>query len=130
MDSLIKLIPFSVVVALITLTVKKDNPQIALLISVSAVLVLLLALLQQMQTVSGFLEEIYRYSELSEDTFSPLLKIVGVSVVTGISSQLCRDANENALAYAAELLGVIAAVIIAIPLFTRVLSIIISLANI
>ncbi len=127
MDGLVRLIPVAVLSAVLALIVKKDNPLTAFLISLAAVTLMLISLLSEIQTVTAFLREMSGYSSLKNETILPLIKIVGVSIVTGIASQLCKDANEGTLSYAAELLGVISAVLIALPLFTQVLSLILSL---
>ena len=126
MENFLKLIPVAVIAAFLALVIKKDSPQIAVMVSLSAILLILMALMTELRSVMDFVKKLGDYTSLSDDTLVPLVKIVGVSIVTSAATHLCRDANEGALAYASELAGVIAALIIALPLFTQVLSIILS----
>ena len=129
MENMLKLIPVAVLAAILALVIKKDSPQIAVLVSLSAIILIMIALMTELSSVMDFVKKLGDYTSLSDDTLVPLVKIVGVSIVTSISAHLCKDANEGALAYASELAGVTASLIIALPLFTQVLSIILSLAS-
>ncbi|MCX7615670.1 MAG: hypothetical protein N2Z65_07950 [Clostridiales bacterium] len=127
MENLLKFILIAVVAAFLALLIKKDNPQIAVMVSLSAIILILIALTSELRSAMSLIKKLGEYTSLPEETIVPLLKIVGVSIVTSISVHLCKDVNEGALAYASELVGVVAAMIIAIPLFNQVFSMILSL---
>ena len=54
--------------------------------------------------------------------FTPLYKILGIALVVHLGGQLCRDAGESALAAGLETAGSVCAMLAALPLLERVLS--------
>ena len=51
----------------------------------------------------------------------PVLKCVGIGVVTKIAADLCRDAGQSAAGGAVELVGAMSAVYVALPLLRTLL---------
>ena len=58
-----------------------------------------------------------------------LFKSLGICILTQISSDICRDANESALATKAELAGKVAVLTIAMPMITSIAQLSIELIN-
>ena len=58
-----------------------------------------------------------QYRELLE----PMLKIMGIEVVTNLTGQICRDAGAGGVAAAAELAGAVCALYTAVPVIQAVL---------
>ena len=54
----------------------------------------------------------------------PLLKAVGVGIVSQISSDACCEAGQNTLARIVELCGVFAAIVLTLPLLRTALELI------
>ncbi|HAQ28585.1 MAG TPA: hypothetical protein DCQ76_02290 [Ruminococcaceae bacterium] len=58
-----------------------------------------------------------------------MVKIAGVSAVTEISSSVCRDASETALAKTAELIGKITIVGMILPVIGEIIKLCVSLCG-
>lgn len=56
--------------------------------------------------------------------FLPLVKVLGITAMTRLSAELCRDAGEKAIAAGVELGGAAAALVCAFPLAEKALSLI------
>lgn len=54
------------------------------------------------------------------ELFVPLLKALGVCVVSKICGDVCRDAGQTAIAGVVELAGTVTALVCALPLLTAV----------
>ena len=116
-----------VVGALMALVVKKSNPETALLLTLTAAVVVLLALIDAMGELVDFFKELEDKSGLSRDLFVPLYKTIGIALIVRVGGSLCRDAGESALASVVESAGSICALLVALPLLRAVLSLLLEL---
>jgi stage III sporulation protein AD len=66
------------------------------------------------------LEEMAGRSGLKESLFTPLLRIVGLSVAARLGAELCRDAGESAAAAVVEIGSCVAALLLTAPLFREI----------
>ena len=51
------------------------------------------------------------------ELFTPLIKTVGIALLSRTGSDLCRDAGEGAIASVLETAGAVAAIAVSLPLF-------------
>ena len=56
-------------------------------------------------------------SRLPVELFTPLIKTVGIALLSRTGSDLCRDAGEGAIASVLETAGAVAAIAVSLPLF-------------
>ena len=115
-----------VVGALLALVLKKESPELALLLASAAVAAVLLFLAGALGELLDFLREIGAASGLSDDLFIPLYKTAGIALVGG---SLCRDAGESALASAVETAGTVCALLVSLPLLRAVLALLLELTR-
>lgn len=104
------------IVAVLALVVKKSNPEMAVLLIIAAGIGILIFAFEM---VSGILEVIdlaASVSELSPAVLSPVLKCVGIGIVTRLAADVCSDAGASAIASAVELAGAASALFAALPL--------------
>lgn len=113
--------------ALLAVVVKRGSPELALLLTLGAVAVVLLALVESLGEVRDFLEELMGRSGVSDQLFLPLYKTVAIALVVKVGGELCRDAGEGALASVVETAGAVCALVVALPLLRGVLSLLLEL---
>ena len=83
-----------------------------------------LAALKLVEPVVSFLSKLQDLAGLDDALLTPLLKSVGIGIVTQICAAFCADAGESALARLIELCGGILAIYIALPLLEAVIDMI------
>lgn len=127
METVAQVTALCVVGALLALVLKKGTPEIALLLTLGAAVVVLLFLAGTIQELMAFLEELAEQSGVSPALFVPLYKTVGIALVVKVGSSLCRDAGESALAAVVETAGAVCALLVALPLLRAVLSLLLEL---
>ena len=74
---------------------------------------------------SGILEVLRRLAEknaVSSVYTTPVLKCVGIGLVTHLASQICRDAQQGSVGAAVELCGTLCALYVSLPLIESLLS--------
>ena len=102
MEQVIQVTGLCVVGALLALVVKRGSPETALLLTVAAAVVVLLALAGAVEELLAFLAELAEASGVPPALFAPLYKTVGIALVVQVGGSLCRDAGESALAAARD----------------------------
>ena len=81
--------------------IKKGNPEIALLFSIGAAVLVFLYVLPQTESLAETIGMLAEASEMSE-ALQVLLKALGIVLVGRIAAGICRDAGESALASGVE----------------------------
>ncbi len=122
MEQVIKVAGIAIVATFAALAVKRDNPSGALLIAVAAGVVALVIFLSILSPIIRLIEDLADDAGLSPAVISPLIKTLGISIITKISSDACSDAKEELLSTCVELTGAAAALYVALPLLSAVLS--------
>ena len=100
--------------ALLAVLLKRTNPDMALLLAL-AVCGAVLLLAEPLEEIRDFLTQLADGGQLPAELFAPLVKTVGVALVSRTGSDLCRDAGEGAMASLVETAGV--AILVSLPLF-------------
>lgn len=98
----------------LSLTLKKDQPTFAFLVSTAGALILLLSAAEQLRPVLAFLNTLKNYA--SSQSFDCLLRVLGIALCAQLASDFCKDAGMAAAAGAAELCGRLLALVEALPL--------------
>lgn len=109
-----KLAVVAFVAAVLNLSLKKDQPAYAFLVSVCAAVLLLAGAAQQIRPVVEWLHTLGSY--ISGDSMACLLRVLGIALVAQLAGDICREAGLAACATTAELGGRILALWQALPL--------------
>ena len=117
---ILKLAGLCVVCLLPVVLLRRQSPEQALLLTLA---VLLAVTARSLQTAAPLLEEIRALCQRAgiEPLYvSVLLRTTAAAVVTRLCAGLCKDGGSQALAFAVEAVGSIAALAIALPLLQAV----------
>ena len=71
--------------------------------------------------ILSLLRQLAETAEISDALLAPMLKVLGIEVVTNLVANICRDAGEGGVASAVELTGAICALYTSIPVIQAVL---------
>ena len=122
MESVVRLAAAAVAAALCAVVVKQHAREVGAVLALAAGALLLGAALGAIEEVRALADELGELIGLSPAVLAPVLKTVGIAILTRIAAELCRDAGEGGIAAAAETAGPPAAVLAALPLLRAVLS--------
>lgn len=117
----------AVAAALCVLVVKREAGGAALVLGLAAGAVILGQVLGAAEAVRALMAELGERAGLSPAVLDPVIKTVGIAILTRISSEVCRDAGESGIAAAVETAGAVLALWIALPLLRAVLDTVTSL---
>ena len=101
--------------ALLAVLLKRTNPDMALLLALAVCGAALLLLAEPLEEIRDFLTQLADGGQLPAELFAPLVKTVGVALVSRTGSDLCRDAGEGAMASLVETAGAVIAILVSLP---------------
>ncbi|MDD5937494.1 MAG: SpoIIIAC/SpoIIIAD family protein [Clostridiales bacterium] len=110
----------AVTAALCALVLKKQVPELALVLSLAAGAVLLWKALEAVSGVRGLMDSLARTAGLSPEVWKPVIKVVGIGILTRLAASVCRDAGEGSVAAFLETAGTALALFTALPLVETV----------
>ena len=113
--------------ALCAVVVRQRAPELAVLLTLAACVLLLGRTLPMLEEVRSRMADLSEQTGVSPAVLQPVLKTVGLAIITKLSASLCRDAGEGSIAVALEMAGSAAAVVAALPLLDMVLSLVMDL---
>jgi stage III sporulation protein AD len=123
-ENVIKVLAVSAVGSALYLAIRRDSRDMALLLTLCVSAFMLFLGLGMAGAVVSFVNRLGDSALLQGAAVSIVLKEVGVSVLTRLSSDICREAGQPSAASAAEFVGAVASVYIALPLFETVMTMI------
>lgn len=109
-----------VVVALLSVLLRGQRPELSMMLVLVAGTGLLILLFSRAETVFSALRDMLEKTGLSGEYIQILFKSLGICLVTQLASDTCRDAGEQSLASKADLAGRIALLMVGIPLFQKI----------
>lgn len=122
MEVMGKIAAAAVTAALFGTVVRRGSPELALLLTVTAGVWILTAVLDGLGAAAAMAERLAQLAQMDAAVAGPVLKTVVVALVTRITAELCRGAGEGGLAAFVETAGTILALTAALPLMAAVLT--------
>lgn len=120
MDTMARLAAGAVTAALLAAVLRKNTPELALLLILAAGVWLLAAVVGGLGAVVALIRELAGMAGVSEALLEPVVKTVALSILTKLTAEVCRSAGESALASFVETAGAVLALVVAIPLVRAV----------
>ena len=124
MPDIIKIAAIAVAAALCAVVVRKSAAELALVLALAAGAILLTCSLGALEGVRALMDTLADTAGLSPAVLAPVVKTVGIAILTRVAAELCRDAQEGGIAAFVETAGAAAALFVALPLMKTVLSMI------
>ena len=127
MGDALKITAVAVAAAVCAVVVKKNAREVGLLLSLTAGALLLSMVLGAVESVRALMDELGEAAGLSPAVLTPVIKTVGIAILTRIAAEVCRDAGESGIAAFVETAGAALALAVALPLLRAVLDTIMGL---
>lgn len=114
----------AIVAALCAVIVRKQAPEIAMVLALLGAAIILGWSFSAISGVKNMLDALREAAGLSPAVVAPVIKTVGVAILTRFAAEICRDAKEGGLAAFVETAGAVVALFLAVPLLQTVLTMI------
>lgn len=120
MEGMAKLAAVGVTAVVLSAVLKKNTPELALLLALAAGLWMLSLAAGGLGAAVELMRELARQAGLSEVLLEPVVKTVALSILTRLTAEICRSAGEGGVAAFVETAGTALALLAALPLVRAV----------
>ncbi len=105
-----------IIAAVLSVMLKKYNPEISMLVAVGAGVVVFALILSKISPALNQVNSLLTRAGMPVEYGGILLKSLGICFLCQFSSDACKDAGQSALASKVELAGKLMIVLIALPM--------------
>ena len=119
-----QVIAIGILGAVLAITVKKQSPDIALLITITASVLIFLMVLPMLAEVVNFITHIGEMSGGGSEYVGLVLRVIGVAYMAELGASVCNDAGESAVAAKIDLAGRVIILVMAMPIIADILRIV------
>lgn len=127
MEMFIRVAAIAIVASVMAVLLKKNTPEISLLLVLAAAMLIIGVFLDLFGTIRDFINTLAQAAGLSSAIITPLIKTIGVAIVCKLATEVCKDASQNTIASVVEIVGAVTALYIALPLMSTAIEMIGSL---
>ena len=120
MELLLKIVVGAVAAALCAVVLRKHAAEFAVLIVLAVGVWVMTLVAQALAGVIDCLDRLAELAGLDEALIRPVIKVVGLSVVTRVAGEVCRGVGESGIAAYIEVAGTFLALASALPLVSAV----------
>lgn len=113
--------------AMLAVVLRAQRPELAMCLGLAAAAAVTILLVRQIAPLISTMRRLLAMTTLPSEGFGVVLKAAGVCLLTQMAADTCRDAGETALASKAELAGRVLMLMLAVPLFEELLSLVTTL---
>ena len=124
MELLLKIAGGAVSAALCAVVLRKNGPEFAVLIMLAVGIWVLSMAAGALEQVVTSLARLARIAQLDTTLVEPVVKVVGLAVITRVAGEMCRAAGEGGIAAFVEVAGTFLALAAALPLVNAVVEMI------
>lgn len=118
---ILQIVAIGLIAAVLVVVVKSQRPELAVLLSVSAGVVLFLLVLGKIGAIMDIVRDLADRAGISMVYLGTILKIVGIAYIAEFGAQICRDAGEGAIATKIEFAAKVLIMVLAVPIVVAVL---------
>ncbi len=122
MELLLKCTALAMFSAISTLLIRRINPELSLAISAAAAVVILLSAAMLLRELTESMKELEHVFGSQIVQARPILKCLGIALISKFGSDLCKDASQSALAAAVETAGSLCAAAVAMPMILTLMT--------
>lgn len=110
-----KVAAFAVSGVLLALLLRQTKPEYSVFISMVVCICIFLYLLNRMQAVFGYLDQLRAQVPVDGIYLDTILKMLGITYITQFASDLCKDAGYSAISSQIELFARVSILFLSFP---------------
>ncbi|MDU2065330.1 MAG: stage III sporulation protein AD [Sporomusaceae bacterium] len=118
---IVQIVAIGFIATLLSLLIKGDRPEFALQLSLALTALIFLFVLGKLSVILNVFQDLAHRANLDPLYLGLILKIIGIAYITEFGAQICRDANEGAIAGKIEFAGKVLVMVMAVPVLALVL---------
>ena len=127
MDTLYKIISIALITCIACLIVKPIRPDFAIFISIVGGIIIIFYMLSYLTNIFDIFNNIFQISGVNGSLYSVIFKIIGIGYLTEFTASICNDTGNSSLGDKVLLGGKIIILVMALPIVTSILDIVMEL---
>ena len=116
-----------VLCAVLAITIKKQSPEIALIITIASSVLIFLMVLPMLTQVIGVLSQVGGMLDGGMQYVSLAFRVIGVAYMAELGASVCTDAGESAIAAKIDLGGRVIIMVMALPVVVDIVGVVLGL---
>ena len=121
MEVMTKVVVFALAGTLCAGVVRRGAPEFSILLALGTGMGVLLLSFDALRQVLEMVERMAQLAQLDQEILRPMIKTIALSILTKITSEVCKAAGEGGVAAFVETAGTVLALGVALPLAEGVL---------
>lgn len=121
---MMQIIGISICGLLLTVMLRDYNKSISIVVMMATAVVIFFMIADGISDVFGFISKISSGADSAAEYIKLMMKVLGITLISQFTADMCRDAGENTLASQTETATKIIIVLMVLPLFETVLNMI------
>jgi len=122
--SIFQVVSVGILGVVLTIVLKKQHPEYAILLALVCGVVILLMVLPMLGEAIGFMRHLSNLADGLGEYTGLALRVIGVAYMAEIGSSVCADANESAIAAKIDLAGRVIILVMALPVIADIISVV------
>lgn len=118
---MIKIAVIGVTVVILAIVFRKGKEEYSLYLSIAACILIILWGFGKLQVILDAIDQLQGYIKMNKAYVGILIKIIGITYVTEISSSLCKDSGYQAVGEQIEIVGKLTILAISMPIMLSIL---------
>ena len=127
MDTLYKIIGIAIITCVACLVIKPVRPDFSIMLSIVGGIIIIFYLLSYLSNVFNMFNNIFTVTGINNSLYSIIFKIIGIGYLTEFTASICHDTGNASLADKVLLGGKIIILVMALPIVTSILDIVVEL---
>lgn len=124
---ILQIVSLGIVATILIMLLKKDRPEIAVLISIVAGIAIFILSVSKLSAILELLNTFTQKVDIDTRYISTLFKIIGIAYVAEFGAEVCKDAGEASIAAKIELAGKVIIAALAFPIIASLLDLIVKI---
>ena len=127
MEIFLKCSSIAIFSSLLCVLLRKQSPEFSLLISITVSVLIISACAALMDELKKLVDSTLDMLGASSTYVVPVVKCIGLGLISKLSADICREASQASVASALEYVGTICALVVCMPIISTMLKMIGSL---
>ena len=124
-----KIVGIGITAVVISVLLKKYRPETAVMISVITVAILFGIISPYLKSVMAMFVDLSERIGIEMQYIVIVIRVIGIAYIAQISSEICRDAGENAIGTKIELGGKIVIIAMSMPVIYKLMEVVTEVIN-
>jgi stage III sporulation protein AD len=121
MEFIFQVTSIALVGTVLAVVLKYKKPPMAMLLGIAVGVIIFLLVIGRIGAIIDVLRQLSERADISSIYLGTLLKIIGIAYIADFIAQICRDAEQGAIAVKVELAAKVMVLMLALPIVVAVL---------